>query len=199
MIFHLDNSKDKKDTSRRYFIMDNTKVNQIDLKKFFSHITPESYIWLSKYLHKSGSQESAQLLDILEGIRDLYLSYSGEDLANNFKAVRTFEDFVNLIYMSNHLGMDCASLCKIMGAGVKPCRAGMNIYAVKYGCIKAVIADTIEGIAILKPVMVYKMGQYIPLTDQEIEAAGMESETEIPGSASSKIPAIMLMHRQRGL
>lgn len=155
------------------------RANRLDLERFFRHITPESYISLTEYLHKSGSQESSQLLDILEGIRDLYLSYSGEDLANNFKAVRTFEDFVNLINMANHLGMDCASLCKKMGADVKTCRKGINIYTVKYGCIKTVIADTMDGIAILKPVKVYKMGQYMPLTDQEIEAAGIERETEV--------------------
>lgn len=179
--------------------MDNTKVNKIDLEQFFRHITPESYIRLTDHLHKSGSQESEQLIDILEGIRDLYLSYSGEDLANNFKGVRAYEDFVNLIYMANHLGMDCASLCKKMGADVKPHQDGMNIYAVKYGCIKTVIADTVDGIAILKPVMTYKMGRYIPLTDQEIEAAGMGREAGVNDSASRKIPVIVLMYRKSAL
>lgn len=157
--------------------MERTKVNEIglNLDRFFKHITPESYNNLMSYLHKSTTPESSKMLEILEGIRDLYLAYSGEDLANNFEAIRAYEDFTNLINEANDHGMDCASLCEKMGRDVTLCD-GLNLYMVKYGCIKAAIADTTNGIAILKPVMAWKMGHYIKLTSKEIEAAKAEAE-----------------------
>lgn len=155
--------------------MEKAKVNEIGLSldRFFRHITPESYNDLISYLHKSTTPESTKMLEILEGIRDLYLAYSGEDLANNFDAIHAYEDFVNLVYEANQLGMECADLCRKMGQEVRPCADGLNIYVVRYGCIKAIIVDTTEGIAILTPVMAKKMSRYIPLSAKEIEAAGL--------------------------
>lgn len=173
--------------------MEREKVNKIgmSLDHFFTHhITPEKYSELIGWLHNRKEPESAKLLDILEGIRDLYLAYSGEDLANNIEAVLTYEDFSKMILEANNNGMNCADLCGKMGQEIKPYAEGMNIYVVKYGCIKAAIADTTNGIAILKPIKTKKMGKYIPLTETEIEAAST-------GNKKSGIPIIVVVKKEQ--
>lgn len=176
---------------------DTRNINEA-LNSFFRLITPDMYNKQKTFLRNCNSKEADGILEIMDGIRDLYLSYSGEDLANNMPAISDYSQFLRYVKDAREKGLDCRGFCYYMGNETAPLTEGEHIYAVSYGSLRVILADTTDGIAVLKPVLARKMGRYYPLTDQEVEAAGIsESEFIIPRKVDPTVFHVIVLSKKK--